>query len=392
MYKYYAFISYKRGETDEKIANWIHQKLEKYPYPTNLVAEENRPDDREFIRRVFLDTKELPVNDINFTEDIKTAIKKSRYLLLICSFNSVKSQYVNKEVEYFLETHDNDTSKILPIFIDSVECGLPKCISDLDLLNRNCPIYNTSLEAINEINLYCFYHIVSFLLKVDFNLLYNRYHVYKNKKDKQKRRGRTIFNIIIFALILILSFYVYVQSELIEKKNHIVKLEKEIFPFSVVTGYVGNFLEPVVDYIKINEPNAHVYIHMPTKSSDIDNSHRDRYYFISKYIEKELSVDSIRFVTLKTRMPRGSSVHKIYAKNNRELDAKYIDFASTTSTFMSIANKKLENPAYKDGNIDEMINEYSNIFINQANELLGQDSVYVTFVKDLSEINKAIGD
>ena len=58
----------------------------------------------------------------------------------------------------------------------------------------------------------------------------------------------------------------------------------------------------------------------------------------------------------------------------------YIDFASTTSTFLSIAQKKQEKNVYKDVTIDDMIKEYTSIFIKQANDLLGADSVYVTFV------------
>lgn len=52
---YFAFISYKRGCIDESIANWIHSKLEKYPYPNNLVSDENKPDNPKYIRKVFID-------------------------------------------------------------------------------------------------------------------------------------------------------------------------------------------------------------------------------------------------------------------------------------------------------------------------------------------------
>ena len=53
-----------------------------------------------------------------------------------------------------------------------------------------------------------------------------------------------------------------------------------------------------------------------------------------------LRLDSIKQLTLNTRMPRGSNVHKLYAPPGNELDGKYIDFASTTSTFLAIANLK----------------------------------------------------
>ena len=90
--RYFAFISYKRGCVDEKVADWIHKKLEKYPYPKKLVDKENCPDDPERIRKVFIDTKELSITDKYFEDRIKECIKNSRYLILICSSKSSESE------------------------------------------------------------------------------------------------------------------------------------------------------------------------------------------------------------------------------------------------------------------------------------------------------------
>ena len=119
----FAFISYSRK--DKTVANWLHTKLEKYPYPQDLVSTEFRPPHPRFVRRVFIDTKDLAVTDDSFTYDIKKNLEAARYLIVLCSENSVQSHYVNKEVEYFLKTHQNDTSLILPVFIDSVDRNIP---------------------------------------------------------------------------------------------------------------------------------------------------------------------------------------------------------------------------------------------------------------------------
>ena len=394
--RYFAFISYKREGIDEKVANWIHTKLEKYPYPKEMVNSENYPDDPERIRKIFIDTKELPVTDKDFTKKIKESIANSRYLILLCSSKSIQSKYVQKEVEYFLSTHDNDTDKILPVFIDTVnEDLLPEVLRDKNVLNRNCPIYKSALEPQNEINQYCFYHIVSFLLKVDFNSIYDRYLLYSQKKKKDLNILKWVFYTMLTAIILFLGTWVYdqyrlvqKQEEIISKQKEIVQLEKEIFPYSVVTGYVSNFLSPVIDYIKECEPLSHMYIHMPTQSKDLDHDHKDRFKSTSSYITDVLKLDSIEQLTLKTRIPRGSIVHRLYANSNNKLDGKYIDFASTTSTFLAIAKKKKEKNAYKDIEIDSMIKEYTDIFIQQTNELLKGDSVYVTFVTSIKEIVK----
>lgn len=109
-----AFISYSRK--DKIIANWLHSKLEKYPYPESLVKIENRPPDKKYLRPIFIDTKDLTVDEHPFNEKIKIALKESKFLILICSKNSVRSEYVDKEVKYFLKEHQNDYSKIVPFF------------------------------------------------------------------------------------------------------------------------------------------------------------------------------------------------------------------------------------------------------------------------------------
>ena len=386
-YKYFAFISYKRDGIDERVANWIHTKLEKYPYPKELVDEENRPEDEERIRKVFIDTKELSVTNEPFSDEIKQAIESARYFILVCSSRSSQSTYVEQEVKYFLETHGDDTDLLLPIFIDTVDDScLPQSLKNKGILERNCPVYKSYLDARNEINLYCFYHIVAFLLKVDFNKIYDRYGRYSQRKKRQSKRLKAFIYAMIFVLVAVLGDLIYSQYKVVKKQNEIVQLEKEIFPYSVVMGYVGNFLSPLIDYIEENEPTSHVYVHMPTRVKDLEENHKLRFDSIAPYIENVLLLDSISQVTLKTRMPRGTRAHRLYSSTNKHLNYKYLDFASTTSTFLAIANKKKMYSAYEDVEVESLIQEYTDIFIKQVNEELKEDSVYVTFITSISEI------
>ena len=153
-----AFISYSRK--DKIIANWLHSKLEKYPYPESLVKIENRPPDKKYLRPIFIDTKDLTVDEHPFNEKIKIALKESKFLILICSKNSVRSEYVDKEVKYFLKEHQNDYSKIVPFFIDEVSDNIPPSISNSSVMERHFPIYNTALGEKSEANIYCFYQTV----------------------------------------------------------------------------------------------------------------------------------------------------------------------------------------------------------------------------------------
>ncbi len=389
--EYFAFISYKRGCVDESVANWIHTKLEKYPYPKSLVLPENRPQDKELIRSVFIDTKELHVSEDDFADEIKEALKHSRYLILICSKVSAASKYVNREVEYFLETHDNDSTKILPVFIDKVEDNLPHKLKDTDILLRHCPIYNTFLDQTNEINLYCFYHIVSFLLKVDFREIYDRYKRYAETKQHRRKWLKYGINTMIALIIALLVLLAVFLGRLVNRQKAIVRLEKEIFPYSVVTGYTKNFLLPVVDYFSRCEPEAHMFIHMPTRAEDLVDNHQKRFDNVSAYLEKRLDLDSISEVKLKTKTPKGSSViHKMYSSTNDNFNHYYLDVATTTTAFLEIAKMKKSYKPYEDANIDDMIEEYTNTFISKAKEMLKQDSMRVSFVKTIYEMENKI--
>ena len=149
-------------------------------------------------------------------------------------------------------------------------------------------------------------------------------------------------------------------------------------------------MEPVIEYIKEHEPDAHIYVHMPTHEEDLNNSHKDRFDQISAYVKEQLSLDSISKVRLKTKMPRGSLVHRLYSSSNEKLNHKYLDFASTTSTFLAIANKKQEKKHYANVKTDDMIQEYTDIFIKEAKKELKCDSIYVTFIEKIPDILREI--
>lgn len=377
--KCFVFISYSRA--DLKIAHWIHKKLEKYPYPKNLVAEQNRPPHRKYIRKVFIDVKDLPVLEHEFTAEIKQQLEEARYLLVVCSSHAVKSVFVQQEISYFLSTHNNNTDLILPVFVDQIEGSLPPVLAGVDILKRNCPIYNSRLNEKSEANLYCFYHIAAFLLKVDFTKLYNRYESYAKRKRKYEIRLAILFVI----LLLFSTVFLYLslnrqreltkkQEELTEKQKELTNFEKSIFPLSVVFGYEKNFLSPAIEYLKEHRAPFGIYILMPYCVSDL--RHQDRITRAGNLIKEKLPADSIYAEKLPTRMKRGTLIGRI-AGSDSVYHSVYVDFASTTSTFLQILEYKKKQ--YPNLDEDEVIRDYTDTFIRQTKDLLGADSMYVHF-------------
>lgn len=381
--KNFAFISYSRA--DINVANWLHKKLEKYPYPRNLVREENRPSHDRFVRKVFIDVKDLSVTTQRFTDEIKEQLRDSRYLIVICSKNSVKSEYVQKEVRYFLDTHNRQTELILPVFIDQIEGCLPSVLSDFEILKRNCPIYNSKLDEKSEANLYCFYHVAAFLLRVDFTKLYNRYESYSKKKRRNSVRLISGFIVLLLFSTTFLYLSLNRQRELTKKQEELTRFEKNIFPRSVVFGYEENFLMPAIEYLKGVHYSFGIYILMPYTVDDL--KHQDRITLVGNRMMRELCADSIYSERLPTRMKRGTVLGRI-ATTHFDFSSVYIDFASTTSTFLKILNYKKEKYPTLDEN--EVIREYTDTFIRQTNELLGADSVYVHFYVSKNEFVKSI--
>jgi len=142
-YKYYAFISYSRKNSPA--ANYLQKELERSKIPSAKVDESLLPQDGKYLKPVFLDKRDLEVTEKDFSENIQHAIENSRYLLVLCSPESAQSEWVGREISYFLETHENNINAIVPIILsgnpgsgDDQEC-LPEVLRREDIQRRNLP-------------------------------------------------------------------------------------------------------------------------------------------------------------------------------------------------------------------------------------------------------------
>jgi hypothetical protein len=130
---------------------------------------------------------------------------------------------------------------------------------------------------------------------------------------------------------------------------------------------------------------------MPTREEDLIDNHKKRFDNVSSFLERRLALDSISEVKLNTKTPKGSSVvHKLYSSTNDKFNHYYLDVATTTTAFLEIAKMKKTYKPYEDAIIDDMIEEYTNTFISKAKEMLKQDSIRVSFVKNLYEMENII--
>ena len=101
--RYWAFLSY--SHKDSKIADWLHDALEKYRVPRTLVGRET---ERGIIppgfSPIFRDRHELAAaGDLGHT--IKQALAGSRCLIVLCSPEAARSRWTNEEILAFKKAH-----------------------------------------------------------------------------------------------------------------------------------------------------------------------------------------------------------------------------------------------------------------------------------------------
>lgn len=114
-YRYWAFISYNSNDVNS--ARWLHRAIETYGIPAQLAGNHTpvgEPAPKRFYP-VFKDREEMPVAP-DLTAHVVSALRESRYLIVLCSPNAAASKWVNKEVETFISLGRKD--RILAFIVD----------------------------------------------------------------------------------------------------------------------------------------------------------------------------------------------------------------------------------------------------------------------------------
>ena len=112
--KYWAFISY--SHRDHKWGEWLHRELETFRVPKRLARVTGRHGELPArLFPVFRDREELPVSaDLN--RNIVEALRRSRFLIVICSPPAAQSRWVNEEILTFKRLGRSD--RILALIVD----------------------------------------------------------------------------------------------------------------------------------------------------------------------------------------------------------------------------------------------------------------------------------
>lgn len=128
---YDAFISYHRVPLNIKVAQKLQELLES-PRLLRLARHALRSDFSTGSRQrdalsasvsgrnrlhVFLDQGELSASS-HLTEDIRDALRRSRYLIVVCAKDLKESEWCMEEIRMFRELHSGNTDKILTLLVN----------------------------------------------------------------------------------------------------------------------------------------------------------------------------------------------------------------------------------------------------------------------------------
>lgn len=180
-YKYVAFISYK--SSDAEWANWFHHQLEHYHLPVDI--ESCTDEDIKKLRPIFLDEAELSGG--NLESAIQKALNESKYLIVLCSPDSAKSEWVNYEVQAFID--HGRIEYVIPVIIDGIpysgdpdtECFVPALCALKGTESERLAISALAGKEMSSVK------VVSQILGVTFDSLWNRY-----EREKEQERQRLI--------------------------------------------------------------------------------------------------------------------------------------------------------------------------------------------------------
>lgn len=109
-YKYYAFISYKSD--DERWAKRLQEQIERYRLPAYLYKK--NPGTSKQLSPCFRYHTDIGVNELKL--ELHEKLQASKFLIVVCSPNSAKSEWVGEEIETFVRL--GRKNNIIPFIVE----------------------------------------------------------------------------------------------------------------------------------------------------------------------------------------------------------------------------------------------------------------------------------
>jgi hypothetical protein len=113
-FKYRAFLSYSHRDT--AWAKWLHRALEGYRIDKDLISRVTACGPiPKTLRPIFRDREDFSAG-YSLSEQTVAALEASQFLVIICSPNAARSQYVNEEIRRFKVLGGG--ARVIPVIVD----------------------------------------------------------------------------------------------------------------------------------------------------------------------------------------------------------------------------------------------------------------------------------
>jgi tetratricopeptide (TPR) repeat protein len=114
LFTYHAFVSY--SHRDKAWGEWLHGALEGYRIDKNLVGRDTAGGPvPATLRPIFRDREDFSAGH-SLTEQTRTALAASKFLVVVCSPHAAQSKYVNEEILCFKASGGDE--RVVAIIVD----------------------------------------------------------------------------------------------------------------------------------------------------------------------------------------------------------------------------------------------------------------------------------
>ena len=305
-FKYNAFISYRHNDLDKFVAENLHRLIETYKMPKPVVEKYNITDNN--FRRVFRDQEELPLSS-NLENPIKEALKKSKFLIVICSPRLKESIWCKKEIENFIEFHGR--SNILCVLIEGEpKDSFPEELLSYELKTKNeageekiekiaCEPLAMDVRGSSKAEIYKklkaeLIRIIAPMYKLDYDDIKRRHEERKLKNKVRIFRIVTIVSILFALYSALLFFKIYVSSKQLkyDQAINLANTASELLLKDDRMGAIEKAYQSVTKYNNIKMPVTPKGIYELTESLGVYYTSTN-YYPISQ-LETLGAVKSIK--------------------------------------------------------------------------------------------------
>ena len=185
-YEYFAFISYKHE--DMRWAKWLQQQIETYRLPS--IIRKQAPHLPKQIRPVFRDQTDISSGPL--LQNLRQELQDSRFLIVLCSPAAAKSEWVNREVQHFIDMGRED--RIIPFVV----AGTPNAANPEEecfpaiLRGDQRAMLGVSVPELGKEK--AFVKVVAKLLGLKFDQLWDRH--------RRRQRRQRLFRAVLAVAVL----------------------------------------------------------------------------------------------------------------------------------------------------------------------------------------------